>query len=172
MEELRATEIAIQDTCILLDLVDLDLLDLFFTLNLEVYTTSSVIDEIITDEHKNQVDIYLENERLMIDDEGSFETITELSNQFTGLSFTDCSVLELAKRKDAVLLSADGKLRKVSRKEGITVRGTLWIIEALYNEDAVTLDDVKEKLNLYISVNARAPKKEIQKMLERLGVEE
>jgi len=172
MEELRATEIAIQDTCILLDLVDLELLDLFFTLNLEVYTTSSVVDEIITEEHKSKVDVYLENEQLIIDDEGLFETITELSNQFTGLSFADCSVLELAKRKDAILLSADGKLRKVSRKEGMTVRGTLWIVKVLYNEYAITLDEVKEKLNLYISVNPRAPKKEIQKMLERLGVEE
>ena len=162
-------EIVIQDTCILLDLVDLSLLKEFFQLDLEVYTTIQVIDEILTEPHLSLIKSYLESDQLKIDKDGTFEAITKIFNEFAGLSFADSSVLEVAIRRDAVLFSADGSLRKISKRQKINVRGTLWVIENLYITKKIEKKTTIEKLNLYAEVNERAPKKEIIKLIQKLN---
>lgn len=161
-------EIVIQDTCILFDLVDLSLLESFFQLDFVVYTTPYVIDEILTENHKEEITIYQQNGQLQVDSSGTLKAISKIFNEFGGLSFPDSSVLELAIRKDAVLFSADGSLRKISRRKKIIVRGTLWIIEKLYEEKLITLNAAIEKLENYADINTRAPIKEINKLISRL----
>lgn len=126
-------EIVIQDTCILFDLVDLNLLKDFFQLDFVVFTTSQIIAEIQTETHKEEIEEYLDNGKLKVDSDGIYEAIISIFDEFAALSFADSSVLELAIRKDAVLFSSDGSLRKISKRKKIIVRGTLWIIEKLYN---------------------------------------
>ena len=162
-------EIVIQDTCILLDLVDLSLLEDFFQLDFVVYTTSQVIEEILSEPHKSTVMTYLESGQLKIDAEGTFEAIMAVFDAFSGLSFTDSSVLELAIRRDAVLFSADGSLRNISRRQKVVVRGTLWIVEKLYAEQLITVELAIEKLEYYAEINRRAPRKEIKQMIEKLN---
>jgi len=161
-------EIVIQDTCILFDLVDLGLLKDFFQLDFVVYTTPYVIEEILTENHKKEITFYQNNGQLSVDSNGTLEAITTIFNEFEELSFADSSVLELAIRRDAVLFSADGSLRRISRRKKVIVRGTLWIIEKLYEEKLITLGVAIERLENYIDINARAPIKEINKLISRL----
>lgn len=161
-------EIVIKDACILFDLVDLNLLEDFFQLESEAFTTSQVIGEITYEQQWDAISKFIENGRLQIDDNGTLEAITKINEVYPGLSLPDSSVLELAIRKNAIVYSADGSLRKASVREGITVRGIIWIISELHALELMTSESAIAKLNLYEAINQRAPLKEIKKLMAKL----
>jgi predicted nucleic acid-binding protein len=161
-------EIVIKDSCILFDLVELNLIQDFFQLEIIAFTTPQVIEEVNDDEQWKIIETYIINGKLNIDGLGAYEDITEIENQYAALSFTDSSVLELAIRKNAVLLTSDGSLRKASISIQVAVRGLLWIIEELYLKSIITVELALEKLNEYSRVNTRAPIKEIQNLIKKL----
>ena len=162
------SEIVIKDSCILFDLVELNLIQDFFQLEIIAFTTPQVIEEINDDEQWKIIKTYIVNGKLNIDGFGAYEDITEIENQYAALSFTDSSVLELAIRKKAVLLTSDGSLRKISISKQVAVRGLLWIIEELSLRNIITVESALEKLNAYSKVNVRAPIKEIQALIKKL----
>ena len=146
-------EIVIKDACILFDLVDLNLLEDFFQLDVSAFTTPQVIGEITDETQWEEVSKFINNGKLQIDADGEFEIIAALYDEHPGLSIPDSSVLELAIRKDAVVFSSDGSLRKISTKKNLTVRGILWIVEELYSREFLSKEAAIEKLNLYGSSN-------------------
>ena len=159
------TEIAIKDACILIDLIDLTLLKEFFQLDLIVFTTPQVINEIADENQKLEVSQFLDTGVLNVDTEGILENIQNLIDEYSTLSFADCSVIEAAARRNAIIFSADGSLRKISKKQGFTVRGTLWIIKEFYEKNILTQEEAIHKLELYSEINERAPRKEIRKLI-------
>lgn len=161
-------EIVIQDACILFDLVDLSLLQVFFQLDLVVLTTPHVINEITNENQWSQINPYLNNGRLTVDSDGLMKVIIEINEEFAGLSMADSSVLELALRKDAIIFSSDGSLRKIAARKKIVVRGTLWIIEELCLKGFITRDYAIQKLEMYSSINKRAPVKAIDQLIVKL----
>ncbi len=162
-------EIVIQDTCILFDLIDLDLLESFFHLELHVFTTPQVIGEVIDESQKTKVLQYVSEGKLLIDSNGTYEDILVICDEYSGLSFTDGSVIELAIRKEAAIFSSDGRIRKVSQSKNHTVRGTLWIIEELFIKELIAREAAVEKLNKYGLINQRAPAAEIKKLVTKLN---
>ncbi len=161
-------EIVIKDACILFDLVDLNLLEDFFQLESEVFTTSQVIGEITNEQQWEAISKFIENGRLQIDDNGLLEDVTKINEAYPGLSLPDSSVLELAIRKNAIVYSADGSLRKASAKEGITVRGIIWVIAQLYTLNFLTDEAAISKLNTYQVINQRAPLKDIKNLISKI----
>lgn len=161
-------KILIKDACILFDLVDLDLLTEFFQLDLIILTTIQVIGEVTDESQMLKVTEVINNGKLQIDEEGELQSISGINEKYPGLSFADSSVLELAKRKDAIVLSSDGSLRKISIKENLTVRGFLWIIEELCNTRIINVEIALEKLEQYKGVNQRAPRKEIEDLKNKI----
>lgn len=160
-------EIVIKDACILFDLVDLNLLADFFQLELSAFTTPQVVEEITNESQWEEISKFI-NKGLVIDSNGDLEAITKLYDEHAGLSIADSSVLELAIRKDAIIFSSDGSLRKISIKRKLTVRGVIWIIEELYDKKIITLNDAINKLETYKTVNRRAPIKEIELLINKL----
>jgi predicted nucleic acid-binding protein len=161
-------EIVIQDACILFDLVDLSLLEAFFQLDFVVLTTPNVINEITNEDQWQQIEIHLNNGQLTVDSSGKLEDILEIYQEFAGLSIADSSVLELAQRKDAVIFSSDGSLRKIATRKRFIVRGTLWIIEALCAKRLITHIYAIERLETYLLINQRAPVKAIEHLITKL----
>lgn len=161
-------EIVIKDACILFDLVDLNLLEDFFQLESEAFTTSQVIGEITNEQQWEAISKFIENGRLQIDDNGPLEAITKINEVYPGLSLPDSSVLELAIRKNAIVYSADGSLRKASAKEGITVRGIIWVIAELHASSLLDTDTAIAKLNMYEAINQRSPLKEIKNLISKI----
>ncbi len=162
-------EIVIKDACILFDLVDLNLLEDFFQLEVSAFTTPQVIGEITDETQWEEVSKYINNGKLQIDADGEFEIIAALYDEHPGLSIPDSSVLELAIRKDAIIYSSDGGLRKISIKKNLPVRGILWIVEELNSREFLSKEVAIEKLNLYEKINQRAPVKEIQALINKLN---
>lgn len=161
-------EIVIKDACILFDLVDLNLLEDFFQLDVSAFTTPQVIGEITDEAQWEEVSKFINNGKLQIDADGEFEIIAALYDEHPGLSIPDSSVLELAIRKDAIIYSSDGSLRKISIKKNLPVRGVLWIVEELHTKEFLSREIAVEKLNLYKEINQRAPIKEINSLITKL----
>jgi hypothetical protein len=161
-------DIIIKDSCILFDLLDLALLDDFFKLPLQAHTTLQVIGEVIDEEQRLAVNKHVSEGRIKIDGDGAYEVIAAIMAASPGLSFTDGSVLELADRMQAVILSADGILRKIGRQKNFTVRGTLWVIEEMCNKQILSAEAAIAKLELYPKINERVPKLEITALITKL----
>ncbi len=162
-------EIVIKDACILFDLVDLKLLEVFFQLEVIAFTTPQVIGEIVDEEQQEEITKFINNRKLQIDNEGDLTVIANINGENPGLSIPDSSVLELALRKKAIIYSSDGGIRKISERKNLIVRGVLWIIEELYRKDFLDKQTAIEKLNLYESINQRAPLKEIKILISKIS---
>lgn len=160
-------QIVIKDACILFDLVDLNLLEDFFQLELIAFTTPQVIGEITNEEQWETISKFIDSGKLQIDTYGEFEVIAGIYDEHPGLSIPDSSVLELAIRKEAIIYSSDGSLRKISVKKNLIVRGILWVVEELHNKEFLSKDIAIEKLNIYQTINQRAPMKEINNLINR-----
>jgi len=166
----------IKDACILFDLVDLNLLGDFFRLGFIALTTPQVIGEVTNETQWQEISKFVNSGQLQIDSEGEFAEVQKIYDQYPGLSIPDSSVLELALRKSAIIYSSDGSLRKISVKQRLTVRGILWIIEELHTkgflgkEQAVVLgkEQAVDILNLYETINQRAPLKEIRNLITKI----
>ncbi len=162
-------DIVIQDACIIFDLIDLGLIGHFFELKLTVFTTPQVIAEITDPDQLEVIKAFIENGRLGVDREGDFDKVEEIFNTTSGLSYTDCSVLELALRRSWTVLSSDLSLRKATMKNGLIVRGVLWIIDELVVQKIIDSEKAIKNLNSYLQINSRAPKYEIHEMIKRLS---
>lgn len=158
----------IQDACILFDLIDLGLIDAFFELDLSVLTTPQVMGEIEEEDQMKKVLEFTSVKKLIIDEDGVLEHVDKIFDENSGLSYPDCSVLELALRKQGIVLSSDWKFRTVTVRNDLTVRGVLWIIEELHERKIITRDQALQKLSLYPKVNERAPKNETKKLISKL----
>jgi len=162
-------EIVVQDACVLFDLIDLGLIGLFFDLELTVVTTNQVIKEVEDGEQLSVVTEFISSGKLLLDNDGTFEEISRILDENSGLSFADSSVLEVAIRKKGAVLSSDLKLRNATVRSRLTVRGILWIIGELQACEHLTKAEAIEKLKMYQNINDRAPRAEIKIMIERLS---
>lgn len=165
----KNSQIFIQDACVLFDLIDLNLFEIFFQLGLTIVTTEAVINEIADETQLDLVNQKITLNRIMIDKDADDSLIFKFYEHYAGLSFADCSILELAIRKNGILLSSDKSLRNISVKLNIEVHGLLWIIILLVDNDCLTKEDAIEKLKEYMKINLRAPQKEILKLITNLS---
>lgn len=120
-------KIVINDANILIDLVKLDLLNIFSKLPFDLHTTDFVYEE-LNEDQKSPVSILSENGFLKIietEEIIDFQSISELLESSSGLSFEDCSVWYYSKKLSGILLTGDAKLRKQVSKQGIEVRGII-----------------------------------------------
>lgn len=160
-------EVIIKDACILFDLLDMGLLESFYRLQLTVITTPEVIAEITNEEQLAEIQPYIDKGFLQIDHFGVVETIIDIFDTNPGLSLTDAAVLEAALRREAAVLSSDKSLRNESARKGLVVKGLLWVLEELYNQNIIELTVMLKKLKSYPDFNQRAPKNEIEKLIKK-----
>lgn len=164
------SNILINDSCILFDLLDLGLIREFFRLEYIKFTTSHVISEIENKEQLVEITTFIENESLIVDAYGTIESILAITENHPGLSYTDGSVFELAMRKSGILLTSDKNLRNFANSSNLSVKGMLWIVEHLYENKIISVDAALEKLNFYPQINTRIPKKELNELITKLSL--
>lgn len=159
--------ILINDTNILIDLIYLDLLDIFFnSQNIKLKTTDFVIHE-LNKEQQIKIQRYSDNGSLEVI-KSSYQDLTiisQISSQTTGLSIPDCSVLHHAKAIKGILLTGDRKLRNVSISHGIEVKGIIYIFDYLLLNTLITFELAIEKINQLYEFNNRLPYQEKEKRI-------
>lgn len=161
-------KIVINDANILIDLAKLDLLNVFSKLPFDLHTTDFVYEE-LNEVQKSPVSILSENGFLKIietEELIDYQSILELLESSSGLSFEDCSVWHYSKKLSGTLLTGDGKLRKQVSKQGIEVRGIIYIFDELVKHKLLDYNSAVEKIEQLYQLNNRLPKKEIDKRIE------
>ena len=83
------------------------------------------------------------------------------------LSLMDLSVLVLAKRLDALLLTGEKPLRQAASQHKVRVHGTLWVLDEMVNRRLVSPSRATEALGRMLAAGSRMPKDECQKRLAR-----
>ncbi|MEL6627284.1 MAG: hypothetical protein AAFO96_27495 [Bacteroidota bacterium] len=162
--------IAVKDANILIDCAKIHILGEVFQLPYQFQTTDLVGAEVTDDEQRSELDVYVENGSLSLVGLNVEEIllIQELRDRHLGLSLEDCSVMYLAEKENAILLTGDGTLRKSSAKVNIEVHGILWLLRQVYEEGLLTQVAACEKARLLKACNIRLPRNELEKMIKDL----
>ena len=150
----------INDANILIDIVKLDIVDAFLTLDFELYTTDFVFNELETLQQNQLVSKKLNI--IATEEIEDFDAIIKLKEEHNGLSFEDCSVWYYAKKLNGVLITGDNKLRKKVSQSGITVKGIIFIIEEIKKQNKRTISECINLLMLLKTINNRLPINEIE----------
>ena len=161
---------AISDASVLVDMADTNLLGPLTRLPYRFVVPDFVVREITIEEQREIVHRLVRTKKLLVltasgDD---LRLIEALLQDHPALSFADCSVVILAERNEALILTNDSQLRKVSERRRLTCHGTLWIIRQLVQETVVTAERARRALLLLLEANPRLPKAECDRLLREL----
>lgn len=128
-------KVAITDACIFIDILGLGISSNFFQLEIEIHTTYEVWNELY-DEQQEILKAYQSVGMLTVHilESDDFQEIAK-SNYPNALSPPDQTVLYLANKLDAFLLSSDGNVRKQAKQRAIQVHGLFWIFDELVNKN-------------------------------------
>lgn len=165
-------KIAVTDACIFIDLYDLSLMASFFKLKIEIHTTSYVYFELYA-EQQQVLKAYQSVNKLVVHnlhEEDFLQIYSELYPK--SLSETDKSVLHIANKLNACVLSSDKIVRSYAKNKGIEYHGMIWIFDKLVETDLLTAKDAFIKLKQLVATNFifqnnRPLAEEIQKRLQR-----
>lgn len=169
-------KIAITDACIFIDLYKLDLTVKFFSLNIELHTTYDVYFELYQEQSKI-LDAFISLNKLVVHNIEGHERLKIQSEGFpNSLSEVDKTVLYIASKLEAIVLSSDKAVRNCAKTKCINYHGILWVFDKLISENLLTKTEacskLKEltKLNPYFQNNTKLMK-EFSKRLDGWSME-
>ena len=162
--------VVVNDANILIDLVKLQLLPHFFSLQLRFYTTDLILNE-LHDWQVEELQLYINSGTLTINQLTDKELIdiALLQAEKRQLSEQDCSAIVCARKVTGSLLTSDKNLRNFATKKAIAVIGHLWVFDKMVAENTITPQNAIIKLTeLREVVNPRLnlPKIECENRLE------
>lgn len=146
-------KIAITDACIFIDLHELNLTESFFSLDLEIHTSLDVFNELFTEQQQALVrfiGLHMLTIHNILEDDRRVIMATDYPRS---LSEMDKTVLFLAKKLSATVLSSDKVLRNYAKTHSIDYHGMLWIFDQLIEQKVITPDEASFKLKELISLN-------------------
>ena len=157
-------KLLINDANILIDIVKLDIVEAFLSLNFDLHTTDFVFAEL--NDHQQAT---ITSGRLKIiktENQQDFDAILNLLIAHKGLSFEDCSVWHYTQKLKGTLITGDAILRKKVTKAGLDVKGIIFILEEIKNQNKLPVNICIEKLEALKAINDRLPINEIDKRIE------
>ncbi len=159
--------IVVNDANILIDLVKLNLLPNFFSLDFEFYTTDLILDELHLAQQE-EFTPYIDNGTLqvMVISEVELEAIVTIQIEKPQLSEQDCSAFYQARDLEATLVTSDNNLRKFAQEKELDVHGHLWVFDKMVDREAITPLRASQKLDELCDVvnpRLRLPNSECQR---------
>lgn len=146
-------KIAVTDACIFIDLYDLGLVTSFFKLQVEIHTTSSVYFELY-DEQQQVLKAYQSVDRLIVHNLKEEDFLQIHSEPYPkSLSETDKSVLHVANKLNACVLSSDKTVRNCAKNKNIEYHGMIWIFDKLVEANILTKKEAANKLKQLVATN-------------------
>lgn len=146
-------KVAVTDANIFIDLYDLSLIESFFNLELEIHTTSAVLFELYP-EQREVFQAYRSVGKLEIHNLQEKDFIEIYNENYPkSLSEADKSVLHIANKIDACVLSSDKTLRNCAKNKGIEYHGMLWIFDQLVEMEVLNPLEAKAKLEQLVASN-------------------
>lgn len=146
-------KIAVTDANIFIDLYDLGLTNSFFNLELEIHTTSAVLYELYS-EQQEILQAYQSVGRLSVHNLQEQDFIEIYNKNYPkSLSEADKSVLHVANKINACVLSSDKTLRNCAKNKEIEYHGMIWIFDKLVEISVLTKKEAAIKLKQLIVTN-------------------
>jgi len=147
------TKIAVTDACIFIDLYDLGLVASFFNLEIEIHTTSKVYFELYPVQQQ-VLKAYQSVDRLIVHNLQEQDFIEIYLEEYPkSLSETDKSVIHIANKINACVLSSDKTLRNFAKNKDIEYHGMIWIFDKLVETSALTKKEAATKLTQLVDTN-------------------
>lgn len=146
-------KIAVTDANIFIDLYNLGLTQSFFSLEFEIHTTSAVLFELYA-EQQEILQAYQSVGRLEVHILKEKDFIEIYNNNYPkSLSEADKSVLHIANKINASVLSSDKTLRNCAKNREIEYHGMIWIFDKFVETATLTPRDAMSKLNQLVASN-------------------
>ena len=146
-------KLAVTDACIFIDLIELQLTSEFFSLPIEIHTSLDVFNELYS-EQKEILKVYHSVGRLSIHNLSSQERNQMQEEKFPRtLSEVDKTVLFLAEKLNATVISSDKAVRNYAKSKAIATHGMLWIFDQLIEFNFINPTDCIVKINNLFSIN-------------------
>lgn len=160
-------KVAVTDANIFIDLIKLQLLGYLFTIDVEIHTTREVVDQLNAGQYE-KVDSFIQAKVLKVYNFSSAE-LAEIVEMKTpkSLEFPDKTVVYLATKLSADVLTGDGPLRKFCTSNQLTVRGIIWLFDVFLKAELINHSTAIEKINHLLSYNDRLPKDECLNRLKQ-----
>ena len=152
----------ISDSNIFIDLIEGDLLQLMFRLP-EIFAVPNILFQEELVNHYPDLPVY--GLQVMDIDGAYMSEAHRLRRLYKGPSQNDLFALVLAKQEKCPLITGDLRLRKAAKKEGLVIRGTVWIVKRLLEEKLITLTRAKDAFEGMKQAGSRLPWDEVEAML-------
>lgn len=156
-------QLLISDANVLIDMDDGGLMNTMFQLPYEFEIPDILYFEELADYYPGLVDLGLVTATLESD---AVAYGLDLSNRYLRASRNDCFALALAKQDGCPLLTGDLALRKAAEKEGIEIRGTIWLVEEMLRHDLIDVRAASESFDRMRDAGSRLPWALVGKMLK------
>ncbi|MDQ3395696.1 MAG: hypothetical protein M3512_16540 [Bacteroidota bacterium] len=145
--------IAVSDACIFIDVIELKLTSQLFSLPLEIHTTIDVFNELYPDQQE-LLKAYQTVGKLSVHNITPEERYLIIQEPFPrALSDTDKTVLFLAGRLNAIVLSSDKAIRNYAKSKVVEYHGMLWILDTMLDEGLLTPVQATDGLKALIEGN-------------------
>lgn len=145
--------LAITDACIFIDLYGLEIIFHFFELPIEVHTSFDVLNELF-DHQKKALTPFQNVGRLTVHILSEEDRRKMYEIPFPkSLSDNDKTVIYLALKIEALLLSSDKAVRRFAKQQSIEYHGMLWILDQLVDNRLLKPKEAAERLRSLITEN-------------------
>ena len=159
------------DTNIWLDFIEINRLEFPFKLPYTyIMNEDAIVDELIYPKGLKDNLITLGLQAVELSEE-EFYLAEEYNAKHAKPSVHDCVALAIAKVRGITLMTGDGPLRKLAKQEGVSVIGTIGIMDQLYENGHIDKEEYVSSLKSLIESNGRKvrlPEKELIQRLEKV----
>ncbi|MCK9234366.1 MAG: hypothetical protein WCR58_10810 [Bacteroidales bacterium] len=165
-------KVAVTDANIFIDLYDLGLTKSFFNLELEVHTTSAVLYELYS-EQQEVLKAYQSVGKLSVHNLQEQDFIEIFNEKYPkSLSEADKSILHVANKINACVLSSDKILRNYAKNKKIEYHGMIWIFDKFVETATLSQKEALIKLNQLVASNFlfRNNQKLVEEIEKRLKI--
>jgi predicted nucleic acid-binding protein len=154
----------VADTSVLIDLMDMGALPVFFQLPHTIATTDIVQAEFGWKEQREVLQEFVVKGqlRILVFTAAELEQLAQLPTVRKLHSIADRSVLWQSMQLQATLLTADKKLRHEAEDQGVDVKGSIGVVDALLEHGLVSSTKAIEYLQTLLRVNTSAPRDVIE----------
>lgn len=158
-------QLLISDANILIDMEESELITLLFRLPYEFCVPDILYYEELEEQHAHLCDLGLTLRELSAQ---SLSQVKVLKGRHSGPSTNDVFALLLAQQENCPLLSGDKNLRHAAQAENVEVRGTLWLVEALVQQEIIDADQAHAAYDKMEAAGRRLPWAEARRRIKRL----
>lgn len=155
-------QLLISDANILIDLEEGQLIETVFSLPYQFSTPDMLFYDELEEQHSHLLDLGLQLGDLT---EDSIDTLQQLVSVHTKPSRYDCMALVLAQQEQCPLLTGDKELRASAKKEGVEVRGTIWLVERMIEHNLISISQALDSYQRMEENGRRLPFKLARKQL-------